>query len=58
MASRICQLIGYALLDTADEFSINTLGLYCASYGYLRTWPLVVGYLTWRHHRPDTYWAG
>lgn len=34
------QVIGYALLDFDDEFSIETVGLFSARYAYLATWSL------------------
>jgi hypothetical protein len=34
------QVIGYALLDFDDEFSIETIGLFGARYAYLATWNL------------------
>lgn len=34
------QVIGYALLDFDDEFSIDTVGIFSARYGHLATWSL------------------
>jgi hypothetical protein len=34
------QLIGYALLDYDDEFSIGSVGIFSARYAYLATWEL------------------
>ncbi|QVI18700.1 hypothetical protein KHQ06_19305 [Nocardia tengchongensis] len=36
----IYQIIGYALFDTTDTFSVHTAALYSARYGALHTWPL------------------
>nr|ABN48414.1 ORF5 [Amycolatopsis benzoatilytica] len=33
------QLLGYAWLDTADQWRIRTVGLYLARHGVLVTWP-------------------
>lgn len=32
------QIIGYALLDTDDEFRLSRVGLFSARYGHLTTW--------------------
>jgi len=34
------QLLGYAWLDTADQWRIRTAGLYLARHGVLLTWPV------------------
>jgi hypothetical protein len=34
------QVIGYALLDYDDEFSISSVGIFSARYAYLATWEL------------------
>lgn len=34
------QIIGYALLDTDDEFGLSQVGLFSARYGHLATWEL------------------
>jgi hypothetical protein len=34
------QVIGYTLLDFADEFSIDTVGIFNARYAHLTTWSL------------------
>ncbi|MFJ9369725.1 hypothetical protein ACIRRA_35650 [Nocardia sp. NPDC101769] len=36
----IYQIIGYALFDTTDTFSVHTAALYSARYGALHKWPL------------------
>lgn len=34
------QILGYALLDFDDEFSVDTVGIFSARYAYLATWSL------------------
>lgn len=36
----VLQVIGYALLDFDDEFSIDAVGIFAARYAYLTTWDL------------------
>ncbi len=38
--STLYQMIGYALLDFTDRYTVDTLGLYSARYGHLALWPL------------------
>lgn len=39
-ADNIYQLLGYALLDYSDRYSIDRLGIFSARYGTLTEWPL------------------
>ncbi|MBB5866879.1 hypothetical protein F4553_000258 [Allocatelliglobosispora scoriae] len=38
--STLYQLLGYALLDFADEYALDSVAVYAARYGHLARWPL------------------
>ena len=36
----IFQLAAYALMDSRDQYRLDSVGVFLARYGYLATWPL------------------
>ena len=38
--SDIFQLAAYALMDSRDQYRLDSAGIFLARYGYLATWPL------------------